>query len=161
MNRNDLRSLEPAARLFIYVARVPTQGMRRLVADAEDAYFVQVQVFGSSARVRLPLDHDSWYHGGRRLVGSYGLGPTLKEASLMGEDIALVEALSRYYGYSVEELTAAVRILELEEGEFVVRFTELVSFARSFGVPPADLARLIVDRGSGVEPWRTPPLPLG
>ena len=75
----------------------------------------------------------------------------------MDKDVELIRALADYFGFDEDELTNTARVLSLEDSEFVVRFTELVSFARSFGVPPVALATLVRDRGSGVQPWRTPP----
>jgi aryl-alcohol dehydrogenase-like predicted oxidoreductase len=75
------------------------------------------------------------------------------DATVVDND-ALVRETARYYGFSDEDAFAARDLLAFNDRDLAVRFNGLAHFSRTYGVNIKDLAALIVETGSGVEPWK-------
>ena len=61
--------------------------------------------------------------------------------------------MAREQGFSEEDGVAAKEILGLPADGFEVRFMNLASFARVYGIGLRELARFVAESSSGIEPW--------
>lgn len=63
-----------------------------------------------------------------------------------------VRSIAQYHGHSEEDAFAARDFLRLSPNDLVVRFNDVATFARKFGLNIRTLAELIAETGTGIEP---------
>jgi hypothetical protein len=74
---------------------------------------------------------------------------------MMNED-EFVRSMADYYGFTHEDVRAALDTLRLPASDLVVRFRALASFARTYGVNIRELAKFVSRTGKGIKPWEPP-----
>jgi hypothetical protein len=70
----------------------------------------------------------------------------------MDDEQEIARSAAAFYGFTPEQALEARRILALRHDDFALRFTDLVRFAKTYGVGLVDLATFIAS-GSGIEPF--------
>jgi len=63
-----------------------------------------------------------------------------------------VRSIAQYHRHSEEDAFAARDLLRLGPKDLVVRFNDVATFARKFGLNIRTLAQLIAETGTGIEP---------
>jgi hypothetical protein len=65
-----------------------------------------------------------------------------------------IRSIAQYHGHSEEDAFAARDLLRLSPNDLVVRFNDVATFARRFGLNIRPVAELIAETGTGIEPWQ-------
>ena len=72
------------------------------------------------------------------------------------EQRKITRALARYHRLRLSDLEDARAALHIRPKGFAVLFSDFVRFAKQFGVNPAELARFVARRTSGIRELRLP-----